>query len=126
MRPTLVALFGEDFYQDAEVIKISKASLGLSAQNQRAEVIFVALIIRALQPFEGVITGNGQTLTDENNAPISYSNKQLYDRLLLFFWQRNFFVDKAGNPVARRSYVLELYAQANNETRTISVGEMDD
>jgi hypothetical protein len=107
-RLTHGAVFGDDFYQDASVIRISKVSLNLPAENQKAETLFIALIARASQPFKGVITGNGQVLT-ANGLPVTYDNQALYELLTLFFWRRNFTVSNAGLPIARHSFVLETF-----------------
>src|SRR6476646_3281075 len=118
------ALFGVGFYQDESIIRISKADLNLSAQNYKAEVLLIALILRALQPFEGVVTGNEQTVTG-NGQFVTYKNRRASDRLELFFWQRGFFTNKAGQPIAKASYVLEIYGPIYDETKTVSVGDLE-
>jgi hypothetical protein len=117
-------LFGDDFYQDDSIIQISKASLGLQPKPYTAEAIFLALILRALKPFEGVITGNGLTLTG-NNQPITYRNSRFYDRLNLFSWQRAFGSNRAGQPVERRLYVLEIRSPSITEEQTIEINELE-
>jgi len=124
MRLTHSALFGDDFYQDSQIIRISKSSLNLQARDYPAEAILVALILRALQPFEGVITGNGQVITG-NGKTVTYNNSALYDRLVLFFWQRTFTQDKQGIPVDKRSFVLEIYAPVNSNSAVVSVGDLE-
>jgi hypothetical protein len=127
MRLSTSALFGGDFYQDAEVIKISKSSLNLAPGNHKAETILAAIILKALQPFEGVITGNGQVVTSGRNIPITYHNAALYDRLILFVWQRIPVINRSGFPVVRRSYVMEIYVPTIDyeNTQPITAGDLE-
>lgn len=108
MRVNSSGLFGDDFYQDSEVIIITKSSLGLQARNYSAEAILLAIILRALAPFQGKVTGNGQIVTGNNGIPVTYNNSSFYERFNLFFWQRTFGNTRAGIPSDKRSYVLEL------------------
>lgn len=124
MRVSPQALFGEGFYQDEQEIRIDKTSLGLLARDYSAQALFVALIVQALEPFNGVITGNGFTLTG-NGHLITYRNHNAYQHLNLFFWQRSFVISKAGIPLVRFAYVFELYAAINDQSTEISIGEVE-
>jgi hypothetical protein len=127
MRLSTSALFGDDFYQDAATIKISKSSLNLQPGTHKAETILAAIVIRALQPFEGVITGNGEVITSGHGIAITYHNAALYDRLILFVWQRIPVVNRSGFPVIRRSYVLEIYVPTIDyeNTQPITAGDLE-
>lgn len=107
MRLSHQQLFGANFYQDSQVIRISKTALNLEPRSYSAQALLLALILKALNPFEGKVTGNSQVITG-NGKPVTYNNSILYERLTLFFWQRTFLANKAGIPIERRSYVLEI------------------
>jgi hypothetical protein len=121
MRVSSSGLFGNDFYQDAQTIQISKASLGLQPREYSAEAILLAIVLRALMPFQGKVTGNGQTVTGNNGAVVTYNNGSFYERMNLFFWQRTFGNNNSGIPTEKRSYVLEIraiYDFSNEEAST--------
>lgn len=124
MRVSHADLFGEDFYQDSQVIRISKSSLGLQAREYSPEGLFLALLLRALQPYQGVITGNGLVITG-NGSPVTYKNTALYERLTLFYWQRSLFVNRQGISIHRRSYVVEYFSSTNLDNPTVSVRDLE-
>jgi hypothetical protein len=107
MNIDLYNLLGNAAFQDAETIRISKQSIGLSPGIQDAESILLALIVRALQPFEGVVTGNGAVVTG-NGIRLTYRNHSVSEEITLFFWQKSFRVNKVGKAVEVYSYVLEV------------------
>jgi hypothetical protein len=93
MELTLQDLFGARASQDEQFLKINKVDLAhLSATNDnRAEQLLVALILKAQQQFEGVVVDEtGQPIADETLSTISYNNSSLYSNLLVSFWRIRF------------------------------------
>jgi hypothetical protein len=88
---TLAQLFGDSATQSATELIIKKADLvavGLTATaNNRAEQLIVALLLKALENFEGTLTDeNGNKITDELNNPIPYDNRNLWELLEILRW----------------------------------------
>lgn len=89
---TLQELFGEDASQDEQFLKIDKSNLPLLtlAENNRAEQLLVALILKALHAFEGVLVDQNQELViDEIGQPIGFDNSNFYN-LQVKFWRVQF------------------------------------
>lgn len=108
--PTL--LFGEGFYQDAEVVVIQKSSLprlNPSPQNT-AESLLAALILQAVSVFSGVLQDqNGEVLTNEDDKPLEFDNSALYELLTVSLW-RVFPHTRYGVPAITHTFLVELYA----------------
>lgn len=91
-------LFGSNSSQDTVNLIIKKADLiGLiPSLVNRAEELFVALLLTALSNFQGEIaTENAEILTDENNESIRYDNSE------------DFFT--------RVNYWRKIYTESNNQ-----------
>ncbi|MEH2066985.1 MAG: hypothetical protein V7K47_02235 [Nostoc sp.] len=118
MRPlTLQELFGVNAVQTADELIIKKSDLsavGLTATaNNRAEQLFVAILLQALSNFQGYfIDENGNILADENNAPIGYDNRQLYELLEMFRWSA-YIKERTGNVYLTETIVTHSYVQAD-------------
>lgn len=83
-------LFGKGASQDENVLVINKASLlGISpTTTNTAESLLVAILITALQNFQGTITDeNNQPITDENNQSITYDNSSDFELIKLIGWK---------------------------------------
>lgn len=88
---TLQELFGVNAAQTATELVIKKADLvaiGLTPQgNNTAESLFVAILLKALENFQGILRDeNGNSITDENNNPVSYDNRSIWEFLEIFQW----------------------------------------
>lgn len=114
---TLAQLFGVNAVQIADELIIKKSDLsavGLSGTaNNRAEQLVVAILLQALSAFQGYLTDeNGNILTDENNAPIGYDNRQLYELLEMFRWDA--YAKKRNSSVyLTETIILESYVQTD-------------
>lgn len=105
-------LFGEGFYQDAEVVVIQKASLPrLTASLQNAaESLLAALMLQSASVFSGVLQDqNGEVLTTENNEPLEFDNSAFYEVLNCSLW-RVFPHKRYGVPVITHTFLIEVYA----------------
>ncbi|MDZ7953338.1 hypothetical protein [Nostoc sp. DedQUE09] len=114
---TLAQLFGVNASQTATELVIQKADLvaiGLTPQsNNRAEQLLVALLLQALSNFYGYITDeNGNIITDENNVPIGYDNRQLYELLEMFRWDA-YAKERNGNVYLSETIIIHSYAEAD-------------
>ncbi|MBG1240985.1 hypothetical protein [Nostoc sp. NZL] len=88
---TLQQLFGVNAVQTADELIIKKSDLsavGLTpTANNRAEQLVVAILLKALENFQGVLTDeNNIPITDENNYPIEHDNRNLWELLEIFRW----------------------------------------
>ncbi|MDZ8108984.1 MAG: hypothetical protein RM338_25630 [Nostoc sp. DedQUE12a] len=114
---TLTELFGASATQTATELVIKKADLvavGLTpSANNTAEQLLVAILLQALSNFQGyLIDENGNIITDENNAPIGYDNRQFYELLEMFRWDA-YAKQRDGNVYLTETIVIESYAQTD-------------
>ncbi|MEH1971108.1 hypothetical protein [Nostoc sp.] len=113
---TLQELFGVNATQTATELVIKKADLvavGLTPQtNNRAEQLVVAILLKALENFEGALTDeNNNRVTDELNHSITYDNRNLWELLEIFHWGiyiPDGHTDKMRNQIIIYSYKNEI------------------
>lgn len=87
---SLTQLFGEGAFQNENLLVINKNSLLrlTPTANNTAESLLAAILITALQNFQGIITDeNNQTITDENNQPITFDNSEAFEILKIIYWK---------------------------------------
>lgn len=90
---TLQQLFGANADQTATALTITKADLpGLTpAADNRAEQLLVAILLQAWSEFEGMLVDeSGEAVIDESGQRIKYDQRNLYKKLNLSFWKRQF------------------------------------
>lgn len=111
MHLTLQQLFGARAYQDSDHLVINKGDLSLSAKaTNTAESLLAAIVVNAVRQFEGVIQDEvNQSITDENNVPITFSNSKLYELLNIFYWKRQCILFQ------QQSYILDTFVLEINE-----------
>lgn len=114
---TLQELFGASASQTATELVIKKSDLvavGLTATtNNRAEQLVVAILLQALSTFQSYLTDeNGNILADENNTPIGYDNRPLYEVLEMFRWDA-YIKQQNSNVYLTETIVIESYVQAD-------------
>lgn len=112
---TFIELFGVNAVQTADEVIIKKSDLsavGLTpTANNSAEQLFVAILLQALSTFQGYLTDeSGNIITDENNAPIGYDNRQLYEFLEMFRWDV-YAKERNDNVYLTETIILESYVQ---------------
>ncbi len=112
---TLQELFGDSASQTATELVIKKSDLvavGLTATaNNRAEQLIVAILLQALSNFQAYLTDeNSNIITDENNAPIGYDNRQLYELLEMFRWD-DFLKERDNSVIKTSTFVINSYVQ---------------
>ncbi|MBD2416084.1 hypothetical protein FACHB389_35505 [Nostoc calcicola FACHB-389] len=111
---TLQQLFGVNAVQTADELIIKKSDLsavGLTpTANNRAEQLLVAILLQALENFEGVLTDeSGNKITDELNNAIAYDNRNMWELLEVFRWDIYIpegYSDKLRNQIIIHSYIL--------------------
>ncbi len=86
---TLQQLFGVNSSQDNQTLTIQKSGLSLTPQiNNTAESLLVAILLKALENFQGQLTDpSGNKITDPQGVIVDYNNSNLYETLLIEPWQ---------------------------------------
>lgn len=113
---TLQQLFGQNATQTAETLTIQKADLqGLTAvANNRGEQLWIALLLQAHQHFEGVLTDEfDRVITDEHGKAISYDNRELYQKINIYFWKRQF-----ANSYQLDTFIVDVFVLPPTEPQT--------
>ncbi|MBC1238712.1 hypothetical protein [Nostoc sp. 2RC] len=113
---TLQQLFGVNATQTATELIIKKndlAAVGLTPHtNNRAEQLVVAVLLKALENFQGVITDeNNIPITDENNFPIEYDNRNLWKLLEILRW--GFYIPEGTTDRIRNEIIIHSYTREN-------------
>jgi hypothetical protein len=86
---SLKGIFGDEVFQDETVIVIQKSSLLklTPTTNNTGESLLAAILITALQNFEGSLTdSDNQPITDEFNQSITYDNSEAFELLKIVKW----------------------------------------
>jgi hypothetical protein len=112
---TLQELFGVNAVQTVGELIIKKSDLsavGMSpTANNRTQQLLVAILLKALENFQGLITDeNNIPITDENNYPIEYENQNLWELLEIFRWGPYIpegMTDRIRNQIIIHSYTHE-------------------
>lgn len=105
---TLQQLFGTNAAQDSQSLVIRKGDLpGLTASaNNTAESLLVAILLQAWREFEGLLVDDqGETLVDETGDAIAYNQRELYEKLHLWFWKRQFTGDRVLDTFVIDSFI---------------------
>lgn len=87
---SLAQLFGEGAVQNENTLVIQKSSLLrlTPLANNTAESLITALLITALQNFQGILTDeNNQPITDENNQPFTFDNSEIFELIKIIGWK---------------------------------------
>lgn len=89
MELSLSEIFGDGATQDASTLIIQKADLPKLSTNQdnRAEQLLVALILKAIPIFQGeLVDENDDYIVDSDFNKINYDNSELY-KLVVNHWR---------------------------------------
>ncbi|MBW4425941.1 MAG: hypothetical protein KME50_16190 [Nostoc desertorum CM1-VF14] len=113
---TLSELFGINALQTATELIIRKADLmpvGLTpVVDNRSEQLFVAILLKALENFQGTLTDeNNSNVVDENNSPIEHDNRSLWELLDIFKWDV-YIPEEATNKI-RNEIIIHSFTHAN-------------
>lgn len=90
---TLRQLFGKNAAQDNQTLIIHKSDLPYltASDNNRAEQLLIAILLQAHKHFEGrFVDPNNEAVTDENNTFITYNNSELYKKMQINYWRRQY------------------------------------
>lgn len=100
-------LFGANVTLDqtGNFLTINKSDLEiLPASDQRAEILFAAIIRKASENFFGTLTdSDGNLITAPSGEPISYDNSVLYKSLLVTLWNKQL----SNSGYYRHIFILE-------------------
>lgn len=94
---TLQQTFGVNASQDATNLYINKTDFPKLTNNfvNKGESLLIAILLNFHSNFEGSVSNeNNNVITDELNRPIMFSNLNLYERLNVFYWKRQFLGGK--------------------------------
>lgn len=90
---TLQQLFGANATQDNQSLVIRKSDLpGLTPSvNNTAESLLVAILLQSWGEFEGLLVDEtGEPVVDETGEAIGYNHRELFEKLNVWFWKRQF------------------------------------
>ena len=110
MQLTLVQAFGSNASQSVNLLTINKADLPLltPSSNNTADSLLVAILLQVLSNFQGNLTDEkGNTVTDQNNIPITYDNSNYWDEVGLNYWGKTF-----PNRLVRYIFLFYQYEQS--------------
>jgi hypothetical protein len=108
---TLQQLFGVNFYQDGQVLRINKSDLSLTpAITNTAESLLVAILLKALDNFQGKITTeDDEPITDEYGNPFTFDNSNEFELLSVFVFN-SYLLERKGNLHVAHNIVIHEYA----------------
>lgn len=110
---SLVQLFGEGAFQDENILVIQKSSLLrlTPITDNTAESLLVAILITALQNFQGIITDeNNQPIIDENNQSITFDNSEAFELIKIIPW-KPFQINRNNQPYILHQIIVFSYAK---------------
>ncbi|MBD2360045.1 hypothetical protein H6G36_02325 [Anabaena minutissima FACHB-250] len=113
MQTTLEQLFGVNAAQDSQALVIQKSDLPSLTPNinNSAESLLIAIILQALENFQGEITTpEGEKIVDPNNNPITYNNSVLYATLLVERFD-GFIEQRSGSYVVRNTLIIHQFTE---------------
>lgn len=113
---TVEQVFGKGATQNSTTVIIQKSSLpGLTPKaNNKATGLLVALLLQANQQFEGNLSDSqGIVVTDQNNHPLTYNNRELYEKLNLWFWKKQYLRNYVLN-----TFILDVFIKPPTELDT--------
>lgn len=119
---TLQQLFGVNAKQDDQSLVIQKSDLPhlISSANNRAEQLLVSILLLAWDEFKGVLVDEtGVTLVDELGNESGYDQRNLYEKLNLWFWKRQFIEGKIIDTFVMEVFInpLSVYGTALNASQ---------
>lgn len=103
---TLQQLFGANAVQDSQTLTVRKSDLpGLTqSANNHAESLLVGILLIAWRQFEAEIADEqGRFIADEQGRILSFDHHNLYEKIDLSFWKRQFVRGKV-----RDTFVINL------------------
>ncbi|MEH2148764.1 hypothetical protein [Nostoc sp.] len=100
--------------QTADELIIKKSDLsavGLTATaNNRVEQLVVAILLKALENFQGLLTDeNNIPITDENNLTIEYDNQNLWELLEILRWGT--YIPEGARDSIRHQIIIHSYTR---------------
>ncbi|QSJ18749.1 hypothetical protein JYQ62_08310 [Nostoc sp. UHCC 0702] len=108
---SLTQIFGEGAFQDENILVIQKSSLLrlTPSPNNTAASLMAAIVITALDNFQGIITDeNNQPITNENNQPITFDNSEVFELLKIIGWQP-FQIRRSNKPYMSNQIIVFAY-----------------
>lgn len=105
----LQQLFGSNVTQDNQSLVIRKSDLLklTPSANNTAESLLVAILLQAWREFEGLLVDEtGGAVVDETGEAIGYDQRELYEKLNVWFWKRQFVRGKVLD-----SFVIDVFVK---------------
>lgn len=85
---SLTQCFGENALQDESVLIIKKSDLSLLLENNTAEELVSAILLKIVTNFHGTIsTESNEILTTETGSGLTYDHRTDNDNWQLFVWR---------------------------------------
>ena len=103
MRLTFAQIFGEDAYQTSQLLVIPKANLNYLGNSPQA--LFVALLERVRQYFNGYLLTEVGDFIDVNSEPLEFDNSLYWEQLNLIFSRTQ---TKTRDDVAYYSHIFKV------------------
>ena len=120
---TLQQLFGANATQDGQTLTIHKTDLPrlTPKANNTAESLLVAILLQAWGEFEGLLVDEtGEAVVDETGDALGYDHRDLYEKLNVWFWKRQF----VGGRVLD-TFVIDVFVKPPTAFRTaLSAGQL--
>lgn len=110
---TLHQLFGVNTTQDSQTLTINKSDLPLLTPlpNNTAESLLAAILLKALENFEGFITTESDDfITDEFDNPITFSNGDIFTTLYAFNWNP-YIAERLSGYIVRNSIIIQSFTE---------------
>lgn len=108
---TLQQLFGANAKQDSHLLIIQKSDLLKLTPlvDNRSEQLLVAILIQAFKHFEGFVTDElGEPIIDPHNRLLTYDSNQLYEKLNIRYWKRQFVKGYILDTFVVEAFMLQL------------------
>lgn len=109
---TVQQLFGSSAVQDEAVLTITKAELPLltPSANNTAESLLVAILLKSVENFQGILTDeNNRPITDENGTIITFDNLSLDFEILKVFRWNPYRSERLNQPIVVNPIIIELF-----------------
>lgn len=116
---TLQQLFGVNAKQDDQSLVIQKSDLPhlISSANNRAEQLLVSILLLAWNEFEGTLVDETSvTVVDELENEIGYDQRELYEKLNIWFWRRQFIEGKILD-----TFIMDVFVNPSVTFKVASV-----
>ena len=124
MRLTFAEIFGKDAYQTSQLLVIPKGSLGYLGNSPQA--LFVALLERVRQYFNGYFLTEDGNFINVNFEPLEFDNSLYWEQLNVIFSRTQ--TQTRNNNVAYYSHIFKIkifLPDDNNPIAPLNLNELN-